>query len=117
MKTLDAITALAALAQESRLMLFRLLVKRGPEGYTPGEISEKLGIPGPTLSFHFKALSQAGLVSARKEGRHLHYRANFARVNDLMSFLTENCCSLATDCSQTCTPAVPATTSAQRRSA
>jgi DNA-binding transcriptional ArsR family regulator len=105
MKTQEAIAALAALAQESRLTLFRLLVKRGPEGYTPGEIGDKLNIPSPTLSFHFKALSQAGLVSARKQGRFLHYSANFARVNELMSFLTEHCCSLATDCTQTCTPA------------
>lgn len=105
MKTQEAITALAALAQESRLALYRLLVKRGPEGYTPGEISERLGIPSPTLSFHFKALSQAGLVSARKQGRFLHYSANFARVNELVTFLTEHCCTLATDCSQTCTPA------------
>jgi DNA-binding transcriptional ArsR family regulator len=110
MKSDVVVTALAALAQESRLALFRLLVKRGPEGYAAGEISERLGIAAPTLSFHLKTLSHARLVSARKEGRFHYYSANFDRMSDIVSFLTEHCCSLATDCAPgTCIPqaAVP----------
>lgn len=100
MKSNAAVAALAALAQESRLNLFRLLVKRGPEGYTPGEIAERMDIPAPTLSFHLKALAAAGLVDVRREGRFLYYRANFGRMSDLVAFLTEQCCSLATgECS------------------
>jgi DNA-binding transcriptional ArsR family regulator len=99
MKSQAVVVALAALAQESRLALFRLLVKRGPEGYTPGEIGEKLGIPAPTLSFHLKALSGAGLIDVRREGRFLFYRAHFQAMTGIVEFLTEHCCSLATDCS------------------
>jgi ArsR family transcriptional regulator len=106
MKSDQVIAALAALAQESRLSLFRLLVKRGPEGYTPGEIIERLDIPAPTLSFHLKTLSAAGLVDVRRESRFLFYRANFEKMSGLVDFLTEQCCSLATgDCSgAACSP-------------
>jgi DNA-binding transcriptional ArsR family regulator len=97
-KSDTAVVALAALAQESRLALFRLLVKRGPEGYTPGDIGARLDIPAPTLSFHLKALSAAALISARREGRHLFYSANFGTMNGIVGFLTEHCCSLSTDC-------------------
>jgi ArsR family transcriptional regulator, arsenate/arsenite/antimonite-responsive transcriptional repressor len=100
MKSEAVVVALAALAQESRLALFRLLIKRGPEGYTPGDIIGRLDIPAPTLSFHLKTLSAAGLVQARREGRFLFYSARFDRMNSLVGFLTEQCCSLATaDCS------------------
>ena len=110
MKDRQATESLAALAQESRLAVYRLLVKRGPEGYAAGDISERLGIPSPTLSFHLKALSQAALVTARKDSRFLYYSANFERMNDLVSFLTEHCCSLATDCtSASCAPSKSAT--------
>jgi len=95
MKINDAVTALAALSQDSRLELFRLLVKRGPDGYSPGDLTEKLNIPGPTLSFHLKALTHAGLVTARKESRFIYYSPNFDQVNELVSFLTEHCCSLS----------------------
>ena len=115
MKDKEAIEALAALAQESRLALYRLLVKRGPEGYAVGEIGERLGVHGATLSFHLKALTYARLISARKESRYLYYSANFDRMNDLVSFLTEHCCSLATDCNTaSCTPSKPV---AKRKSA
>jgi DNA-binding transcriptional ArsR family regulator len=100
----DVLGALSALAQESRLAVFRLLVKRGPEGYAAGEIGERLAIPGPTLSFHLKELAQAGLVSVRKESRFMYYSANFARMNEVLAYLTENCCSLGS----VCTPARPA---------
>jgi DNA-binding transcriptional ArsR family regulator len=104
MKQQDVLKALAALAQESRLAVFRLLVKRGPDGYTPGEISELLGIPAPTLSFHLKELSKAGLLSVRKRGRFLHYQARFDRMSELLAYLTENCCSLGSACDTTCAP-------------
>lgn len=100
MKTIDAVIALAALAQESRLALFRLLVQAGPEGLAAGVISERLDIPGPTLSFHLKALSHAGLIDDRREGRHIYYSANYTRMNGLVGFLTDNCCG-----GRSCAPA------------
>jgi DNA-binding transcriptional ArsR family regulator len=103
MKSNDVITALAALAQPSRLALFRLLVKRGPEGYIPSQLSEKLDVPGPTLSFHLKELQRANLIEARREGRFLYYSPNFFHMNQVLSFLTENCCVLGNqDCSPAC---------------
>ena len=98
----DAVKALAALAQESRLAVFRLLVLRGPDGYPAGEISEQLAIPGPTLSFHLKELAAAGLVAARKDGRFIHYSPNFERMRTLVGYLTDNCCSLAAICAPEC---------------
>jgi len=93
METKDAVTALAALAQESRLAIFRLLVRNAPGGLTPGVIGEELDLPAPTLSFHLKALAQAGLVSVEQEGRFLRYRAEMPRINGLVAFLTEDCCA------------------------
>ena len=95
MKSQEAIGALSALASEARLGVFRLLVKRGPEGYTPSELVERLEVPAPTLSFHLKGLVHAGLVVSRREGRNLYYSPNFQRMSALVGFLTENCCSLA----------------------
>lgn len=116
MKSEAVVAALAALAHESRLALFRLLVRRGPEGYPPSQIGERLGIAAPTLSFHLKSLSAAGLVQARREGRFLFYSADFARMDGILGFLTEHCCSLATDCSVAgCAPAKAA--SGKRKSA
>ena len=111
----DAVTALAALAQESRLAVFRLLVQRGPDGYPAGEISEQLAIPGPTLSFHLKELAAAGLVAARKDGRFIYYSPNFERMRTLVSYLTDNCCSLAATCAPEC--AAPVATRRKRKSA
>ena len=107
MKSKDVIESLAALAQESRLAIFRMLVKRGPEGYTPTQIGEKLSVAPPTLSFHLKELQRAGLLDVRRDGRFLYYRANFSHMNQLIGFLTENCCVLADrDCSAECTPTI-----------
>jgi ArsR family transcriptional regulator, arsenate/arsenite/antimonite-responsive transcriptional repressor len=115
METSEVVTALAALAQESRLAVYRLLVSRGPEGFVAGDIAERLGIAAPTLSFHLKALTHAGLIQARREGRFLHYRANFERMNAVLAFMTENCCSLATTCEPgTCAPRVAPVASAAR---
>jgi ArsR family transcriptional regulator, arsenate/arsenite/antimonite-responsive transcriptional repressor len=106
MKSKEAITALAALASEARLAVYRLLVKRGPQGYTPSELVRRLELPAPTLSFHLKGLLQAGLIVGRREGRNLYYSANFERMSALVGFLTENCCSLAdAACAADCQPA------------
>jgi ArsR family transcriptional regulator len=105
MKARTAITALSALASESRLAVYRLLVKRGPEGYTPSELAARLDVPAPTLSFHLKGLVQAGLIVSRREARHLFYSPNLERMNALVGFLTENCCSLADQaCGASCEP-------------
>lgn len=104
MKSTDAVTALAALAQDTRLSVFRLLVQQGPSGLAAGEIAGQLGIAPATLSFHLKELAHAGLVSSRQQGRFVFYAANFVAMNGLLAFLTENCC--AADCGSSCTPAV-----------
>jgi len=92
METTNAVAALAALAQENRLAVFRLLVRNAPEGMTPGVIGEQLELPAPTLSFHLKTLAQAGLVTALQEGRYVRYRAEIAGINALIDFLTADCC-------------------------
>ena len=92
MKNIDAVAALAALAQESRLAVFRLLVRSAPDGLTPGVIGEQLELPAPTLSFHLKALAQASLVTTVQEGRYVRYRAEIKTINTLIDFLTEDCC-------------------------
>lgn len=108
METKTAVTALAALAQESRLAIFRLLVQAGPDGLAAGRIGEALGIAPSSLSFHMKELTHAGLVSSRQESRFVIYSAHFGTMNELLGFLTENCCGGApclsasvTDCAQT----------------
>jgi len=92
MEKLDAIAALAALAQESRLDVFRLLVQAGTEGLPAGQIAERLALPANTLSFHLNQLRHAGLVTFRRESRSLIYAAEYAAMNDLLAYLTENCC-------------------------
>lgn len=92
MENKAAVGLLGALAQETRLAIFRLLVGTGQEGMAAGEISEKLGIPQTTMSFHLKALSHAGLVEARQESRFVYYAANFQAMSKLVAFLIENCC-------------------------
>ena len=115
MKSSDAVQALGALASESRLAVFRLLVQRGPQGFTPSDLIERLQIPAPTLSFHLKELAHAGLISSRREGRNLYYGPNVERMNALVGFLTENCCVLADEaCGADCKPASPASRSRKR---
>jgi DNA-binding transcriptional ArsR family regulator len=92
MENKQAVTALGALAQETRLSIFRLLVQMGPEGIAAGQIGEQLDVPPATLSFHLKELSHAGLVSSRQEGRFIYYAADFERMAGLMTYLTQNCC-------------------------
>ncbi len=92
MEKTGAVIALGALAQESRLDVFRLLVQAGVEGLQPGQISERLGLPAATLSFHLTQLRHAGLVTFRREGRTLTYVAEYPAMNALLAYLTENCC-------------------------
>lgn len=103
-----AVTQLAALAQATRLAVFRLLVEQGPEGLPAGRIGEQLDIPPATLSFHLKELAAAGLASHRQDGRFVIYTANFKAMDDLLSFLTKNCCA-GTACEvSTATCSIPA---------
>ena len=104
METKAAVTALAALAQDSRLAVFRALVQAGPTGLAAGKIGELTGIPPSSLSFHLKELSHAGLASSQQSGRNVIYRAEFEAMNDLLGFLTENCCG-GNPCSPVCSPA------------
>ena len=100
MESSAAVEALAALAQDSRLAVYRLLVQAGPEGLAATEIAERIGIPPNTLSFHLKALSHADLVLARQQGRFIYYSANYPQMDALLGFLTENCCG-----GRSCAPA------------
>lgn len=104
MQTKEVITALAALAQESRLAVFRLLVQVGPEGLAASKIAEVLGVPPSSLSFHLKELLYADLVMSRQDGRFVIYSANIANMNKLLGFLTENCCG-GNPCVSTSLPA------------
>ena len=92
MKTPQAVKALAALAQDTRLAIYRLLVQQGPEGLSAGTIAERLDLPGATLSFHLKELANAGMVESRQDGRFVFYSANYDQMNGLLGYLTENCC-------------------------
>src|SRR6516165_5748507 len=92
MKKEQAVSALAALAQDNRLDVFRLLVRAGPEGIAAGRVAEALGLAPNTLTFHFDRLRDAGLVTVRREGRSMIYAARFETMNGLLDFLTENCC-------------------------
>lgn len=100
MESKDVIEALSALAQESRLQVYRLLVQAGPEGMTASVLAERLGVPANTLSFHLKTLSRAGLVKFRQEGRFVRYSTNYEQMNALLAFLTESCCG-----GRSCAPA------------
>jgi ArsR family transcriptional regulator, arsenate/arsenite/antimonite-responsive transcriptional repressor len=106
MESTAAVAALTALAHASRLALFRLLVQAGPDGLAAGDIAETLDIPKATLSFHLKILTLAGLITIRHQSRFIFYAADFATMNELLAFMTENCCA-GVPCevgSRTCTP-------------
>jgi ArsR family transcriptional regulator, arsenate/arsenite/antimonite-responsive transcriptional repressor len=92
MKNTDAITALAALAQENRLDVFRLLVQAGPEGMPAGEVADALDLAPNNLTFHLDRLREAGLVTVRRDGRSMIYSARFEAMNALVSYLTDHCC-------------------------
>jgi DNA-binding transcriptional ArsR family regulator len=103
MEAAAAVESLGALAQDSRLQVYRLLVQAGRAGLAASEIAERLGIPANTLSFHLKALNHAHLLHARQDGRFIYYSTNYEQMNALLGFLTENCCG-----GQRCAPAVVA---------
>jgi ArsR family transcriptional regulator, arsenate/arsenite/antimonite-responsive transcriptional repressor len=109
MESKAAVIALGALAQTSRLEVYRLLVQAGPEGMPASDIAERLGIPANTLSFHLKNLSHAGLLQSRQDGRFVIYSTNYDQMNALLGFLTENCCG-----GQSCAP-LPLPLSTRRR--
>ncbi len=92
METKQVIEALTALAQETRLAVYRMLVEAGPAGLPAGEISTRLGLPAATASFHLAQLRRAGLLASRSLGRFVIYSADFGRMNELLGFLTDNCC-------------------------
>jgi len=93
MKTSQAVVSLAALAQETRLSIYRALVQAGGGGLAAGKIAESVGTPASTLSFHLKELANAGLIRARQDGRFVIYTADYGSMNELLGFLTEKCCS------------------------
>ena len=108
MKNSDAVAALAALAQDNRLEVFRLLVQAGPEGLPAGQVASALDLAPNTLTFHFDRLRDAGLVTVRRDGRSMIYAAQFETMNGLLGFLTENCCQGAEKCAPAvCKPAKP----------
>lgn len=120
MEITNAVAALAALAQESRLEVYRLLVQAGPEGLAAGAVAGKLSLAPNTLSFHFDRLRNAGLVTCTRQGRSLIYAARYETMNALLGYLTENCCGgVPADCAPlACKPAKPrssAATKARRR--
>jgi len=112
MEIKDAVTALAALAQDNRLDVFRLLVQAGPHGLSAGRVAEALSLAPNTLTFHFDRLRQAGLVTVRRDGRSMIYAARFEVMNALVGYLTENCCKGATG---TCAAPTSNTQSASKR--
>lgn len=103
MEKYEALAALAALAQETRLDIYRLLVQIGPDGIPAGHIGDQLGLPSATLAFHLKELKHAGLVTFTRNGRSLIYAAKYPTMNALLSYLTENCCGRG---SNQCAPTV-----------
>ena len=120
MEIKDAVTALAALAQETRLAVYRALVQAGPDGLAAGRIAESLAVPAATLSFHLKELGNAGLIASRPSGRFVIYSANYDAMNALLGYLTEHCCAASgSDCSavtatRRCAPALGTTASPRR---
>lgn len=103
MENKSAVISLAALAHESRLAVFRMLVQAGPAGLPAGRLAEMLGLAPSSLSFHLKELAHAGLVQGRQEGRYVIYGAQFDAMNELLAYLTENCCG-GQPCLPVCTP-------------
>ena len=123
MKTKQVLSALAALAQETRLSVYRLLVEHAPEGLTAGQVAERLAVPPASLSFHLKELTHAGLIVPRPAGRFVWYTADLDAMNGVVGYLTENCCRSSAVCDPKCAPkprtvaTVVATPPRRRRSA
>lgn len=125
MENKTAVSALGALAQETRLAIFRLLITAGADGVSAGRIGDELEVPGATLSFHLKELVQSGLVSSRQEKQFIYFAVDYERMAELMTFLTQNCCQgmpqkcltvVETALESCCAPAKGTKTRAKRRS-
>ncbi|MGE3477432.1 MAG: ArsR/SmtB family transcription factor [Rhodospirillaceae bacterium] len=114
MEIYKAVAAFSALAHEGRLSIYRLLVEAGTEGLPVADIAAELGMPGPTLSFHLSQLQRAGLIRANRQGRRLIQTADFGQMNELIGYLTENCCG-GQSCAPVCKPAKPTKGTAKRR--
>lgn len=112
METLTAAELLAALGHESRLAIFRLLVEAGPDGINASAIGEQLGMAPATLSFHLAHLSRVGLITGERESRFIHYSANYPAMDDLIAFLTRNCCQ-----GEACLPQTACCDTAEKRRA
>ena len=106
METTVVLKALGALAQESRLAVFRLLIEHAPDGLPAGSIAERLALAPATLSFHLKELTNAGLIAPRQDGRFIWYRAELGAMNGVIGYLTENCCGASGVCAPACVPAI-----------
>jgi len=115
LKAKETIAALGALAHDTRLEAFRLLVQEGPDGLSAGVIAEKLGVLPSSLTFHLQQLQHAGLITQRRLGRQLFYAADFAAMNGLVAYLTDNCCGSATGDGAICEPAMTGSQSQTRR--
>lgn len=114
MKAKETVVALGALAHDTRLEAFRLLVRKGPDGLPAGAVADRLGIPPSSLTFHLQQLAHAGLVTQRRVSRQLFYAADFTAVNGLVAYLTENCCG-GVSCGPVCQPAKVASKSQPKR--
>jgi ArsR family transcriptional regulator, arsenate/arsenite/antimonite-responsive transcriptional repressor len=117
MKAPEVVDALAALAHEHRLKIYRLLVERGPEGLAAGVIGERIGMLPSSLTFHLQALHRAGLITQTRASRQLIYSADYAAMNDVVGFLTDNCCSEGGSCSVECAPKSVLKSTRRRRAA
>jgi DNA-binding transcriptional ArsR family regulator len=104
METTNVLVALAALAQGTRLAVYRLLVEHAPEGLPAGQVAQLLGVAPASLSFHLKELARAGLIDPRQDGRFVWYSADLDAVNGVVRYLTENCCRSSVDCDPKCAP-------------
>lgn len=115
MEAKQVIAGLGALAHETRLEVFRLLVQRGPDGLPAGTIAQSLGLPPSSLTFHLQQLTHAGLITQRRLSRQLIYATDFAAMNGLMAYLTENCCGGGVACAPSCQPAIVGTSASSDR--
>jgi ArsR family transcriptional regulator, arsenate/arsenite/antimonite-responsive transcriptional repressor len=105
MNAMKTVEALGALAHEHRLAIYRLLVEKGPDGLSAGEIAERIGLVPSSLTFHVQSLQRAGLITQRRVSRQLFYAADFGAMNELVEYLTKNCCGGSESCAPTCKPA------------
>src|SRR6516162_9909232 len=114
MKASETVEALGALAHEHRLAIYRLLVEKGPDGLSAGDIAERIGLVPSSLTFHVQSLQRAGLITQRRVSRQLFYSADFAAMNELVDYLTKNCCG-GMQCASVCSPVVAAKTTVKTR--